>query len=373
MTKQIGVKAVLAAAMVAVTVGGCSGGANAKAALPAADSTAAPNALGVKAIAPATKLEANVMQATGQLRSKQEATLSPRASGPLTRVLVKVGDRVKKGQLLAQLDTDALQIGVEQAAAARSAGAALLDGATIDVERARKLATSGSLAQSGLDKAEVGFRQAQAQAAQASAAYKNALQALRDASIVAPFDGVITARNKNVGDMVNNGTAIFGIVDTEGLEVRVQVPEAIIDRIQLGSVASGTLNPSGARFEAKVTTLGAVIDTQSRTVEVLADIIPGKAEATLRPGALVELDFAAAAAEGDDGKSLFLPAQAVSSKGQQGYVWVVQDGRVLKRDVKVQRVLPGYVRVVEGLNSQEQVVADASLPMKDGTAVRVVQ
>ncbi|MDC0707859.1 efflux RND transporter periplasmic adaptor subunit [Stigmatella sp. ncwal1] len=373
MTKPFGVKAVLAAAMVAVTVGGCSGGANAKAALPAADTTAAPNALGVKAIAPATQLDANVMQATGQLRSKQEAVLSSRASGPLTRVLAKVGDRVKKGQVLAQLDTDSLQIGVEQAAAARSAASALLDGATIDVERARKLATSGSLAQSGLDKAEVGFRQAQAQAAQAAAAYKNAQQMLRDASIVAPFDGVITARNKNVGDMVNNSASIFGIVDTEGLEVRVQVPESIIDRIQPGSIATGTLNPSGARFEAKVTNLGAIIDTQSRTVEVLADVVPGKAETTLRPGALVELDFAAAAAEGEDGKGLFLPAQAVSSKGQQGFVWVVQDGRVQKRDVKVQRVLPGYVRVVEGLTSQEQVVADASLPMKDGTAVRVVQ
>ncbi|SES78847.1 RND family efflux transporter, MFP subunit [Stigmatella erecta] len=373
MTKRIGMKAVMAAAMVAVAAGGCSGGASAKAALPAPDASQTSNALGVKAIAPATKLEANVMQATGQLRSKQEATLSARASGPLTRVLVKVGDKVKKGQVLAQLDTDTLQIAVEQASAARSAAAALLDGATIDVERARKLATSGSLAQSGLDKAEVGFRQAQAQAAQAAAAYKNAQQMLKDASIVAPFDGVITARNKNVGDMVNTSTSIFGIVDTEGLEVRVLVPEAIIDRIQQGTVAQGSLNPSGARFEVKVANLGAVIDPQSRTVEVLADVVPGKSEATLRPGALVELDFSAVAGEAAGDQGLFLPAQAVSSKGQQGFVWVVQDGKVQRRDVKVQRVLPGYVRVVEGLSSQEQVVADASLPMKDGTAVRVVQ
>jgi RND family efflux transporter MFP subunit len=373
-TKRDGVKAVLAAAVVAVAAAGCGGGN--KPALPQGNEAAA-SAVGVRALAPATKLEASVLQATGTVRSKQEATLSAQVSGTLTRVNVKVGDKVKKGQVLAQLDTSNIRIAVEQARAAKAAADASLDGATTEVERARTLAQGGSLARAGLDKAEVGFRQAQAGAAQAAAALKNAEEMLRDATLVAPFDGVITTRTKNVGDFVamTPPTAIFGLVDVEGLEVRAMVPEAVVDRVKVGSVVKGTLNPSGAPFEAKVANLGAVIDPQSRTVEVLADVLPPKDGTVLRPGALVELDFSAAAGgEGpQDMAGLFLPSQAVSAKGQDGFVWVVQGGKAQRRDVKVQRVLPGYVRVLSGLEAQDQVVADASLPLQDGTALQVVQ
>jgi RND family efflux transporter MFP subunit len=373
-TQRNGVKAVLAAAVVAVAAAGCGKGD--KPALPAASETAA-SAVGVRALAPATKLEASVLQATGTVRSKQEATLSAQSSGTLVKVNVKVGDRVKKGQVLAQLDTSNVRIAVEQARAAKAAADASLDGATTEVERARTLAQGGSLPRAGLDKAEVGFRQAQAGAAQAAAALKNAEELLRDTSILAPFDGVITARNKNVGDFVamTPPTAIFGLVDVDGLEVRVLVPEAVVDRVKVGSVVKGTLNPSGASFEAKVANLGAVVDPQSRTVEVLADVLPNKSGTVLRPGALVELDFSAVAG-GDQGPALaglFLPTQAVNARGQEGYVWVVQNGKAQRRDVKVQRVLPGYVRVLEGLEPKDQVVADASLPLQDGTALQVVQ
>jgi RND family efflux transporter MFP subunit len=377
---QRAVKSVVMAAVVAVSAAaaGCGGGD--KPALPQAGEAAA-SAVGVRALNPATKLTASVLQATGTVRSKQEATLSAQVSGTITKVNVKVGDRVKKGQVLAQLDTSNVRIAVEQARAAKAAADAALDGATTEVERARTLAQGGSLARAGLDKAEVGFRQAQAGAAQAAAALKNAEEMLRDTSVLAPFDGVITSRTKNVGDYVAMmpPTPIFGLVDVEGLEVRALVPEAVVDRVKVGSVVKGTLNPSGAPFEAKVANLGAVIDPQSRTVEVLADVLPAKAGskdgAVVRPGALVELDFSAAAGgEGaQDMAGLFLPSQAVSAKGQDGFVWVVQGGKAQRRDVKVQRVLPGYVRVLSGLEAKDQVVADASLPLQDGTALQVVQ
>ncbi|WP_224365670.1 efflux RND transporter periplasmic adaptor subunit [Hyalangium versicolor] len=367
---RIGLKGALVA--VAVAASGCSKG-GAAASLPSPSASAAPRAMGVKAIAPATKLDANVMSATGHLRSRQQATLASRSSGPLTRVLVDVGDRVKKGQVLAQLDTASLSISVEQASASKAAAEAVLDGATLEVERARKLAESGSVPKSTLEKAEIAFRQARASAAQSGAALKNASQMLSDASIVAPFDGVITARTKHVGDMVNTSTAIFTLVDLEGIEVRAQVPETIIDSVQAGSVAKGTLSPTGARFEARVRTVGGVIDPQTRTVEVLADVLRGQEKVAFRPGALVELDFSTAAPEASTPKGVFLPAEAVSSQGQDGVVWVILDGRVERREVKVRSVMPGYVHVLEGLTAQERVVADASLPMKDGSAVRVTQ
>ncbi|WP_224372857.1 efflux RND transporter periplasmic adaptor subunit [Hyalangium versicolor] len=360
---------------VAVVAAGCGGGS--KAAPPPQAAQVAQKPVGVRALTPATQLEANVLQATGSVRSKQEATLSAQGSGTLTRVHVKVGARVKRGQVLAQLDTSNARIAADQARAAKAAADATLDGATGEVERARALAQAGSLARASLDKAEVGYRQAQAQAAQAAAAFANAQENLRDATLTAPFDGVITSRNRNEGDYVSPGTAIFGLVNTQELEVRAPVPEAFVDRVKVGSVVKGTINPSGAPFEARVTSLGATIDQQTRTVEVLADVLPVQSAGgvQLRAGALVEIDFSAAASsESEQGQAgLFLPSQAVQAQGQQGFVWVVQDGKAQRRDVKVERVLPGFVRVVHGLEPQERVVADASMPLQNGTALQVVQ
>jgi RND family efflux transporter MFP subunit len=364
-------KFAVAMAAVATVACGSGGGASQAAMAPRAQTVQKP--VGVRTVAPAPTLETGVLQATGSVRAKQEATLSAQTTGTLERVHVAVGDRVRRGQVLARLDTSNARITADQARAARAAADAALDGATTEVERTRVLAQSGSLARASLDKAEVGFRQAQAQAAQAAAALASAQEVLRDATLTAPFDGVITGRSANEGDWVSTGKAVFSLVNPNALEVRVPVPEALVDRVTAGAVISATVNPSGAPFRARVTSLGATIDPQTRTVEVLADVLPRQeGEAQLRAGALVSLDFSAAAAD-DARAGLFLPAQAVSAQGQKGFVWLVQEGKAQRRDVKVEPVLPGVVRVVQGLGSEDRVVADASLPLKDGTALQVVQ
>ncbi|AEI66409.1 efflux RND transporter periplasmic adaptor subunit [Corallococcus macrosporus] len=354
--------------MAAVVTTGCGKAGN----KPALPEQTGPAALGVRAIAPSTELSADVTRVTGQIRSKNEAVLGPQATGTISKMNVRVGDKVKKGQVLAVLDASNVYINVEQARAVKQAADAGLELATSTLERTRKVAESGGVAAAGLDQAVIAQKQAAAQAAQAAASLKLAEEMLRDHSITAPFDGVITARTKNVGDSVamTPSTPVFSIVDTTGLEVRAQVPESVVDKVQVGSKTQGTLSPSGARFDVQVAVVGAVVDATNRTVEVLADVV-GEPSTALRPGALVELDFSTAG-EADD-KGLFLPTQAVSARGQEGFVWVVQDGTVRKRDVRVERVLPGYVRILQGLGADERVLADSSLDVKEGTAVRVVQ
>jgi len=147
--RRMWVAAVLAAV---VTTTGCGKGAE-KPGLPAQEG---PAAMGVKAIAPATELNANVTRVTGSVRSKQEATLSAQATGTLAKMHVKVGDRVKKGQVLASLDTSNVAIGVEQARAMKAGADAALQLASNNLERVRKVAESGGVAAAGLDQAEIG-------------------------------------------------------------------------------------------------------------------------------------------------------------------------------------------------------------------------
>ncbi|NOK05079.1 efflux RND transporter periplasmic adaptor subunit [Myxococcus xanthus] len=359
----------MAAAMAAVVTTGCGKASN----KPALPEQTGPAALGVRAITPATELSADVTRVTGQIRSKNEAVLGPQATGTISKMNVRVGDKVKKGQVLAVLDASNVAISVEQARAVKQAADAALELATSSLERTRKVAESGGVAAAGLDQAVIGQKQAAAQAAQAAAGLRLAEEMLRDHSIIAPFDGVITARTKNIGDSVamTPSTPVFSIVDTTGLEVRAQVSESVVDKVRVGTKTQGTLSPSGARFDVQVSVVGAVVDASNRTVEVLADVV-GEPSTALRPGALVELDFSTVG-QADDDKGLFLPTQAVSARGQEGFVWVVQDGTVRKRDVRVERVLPGYVRILQGLGADERVLADSSLDVKEGTAVRVVQ
>jgi RND family efflux transporter MFP subunit len=326
----------------------------------------------VKAIQPSTQLGQGVTRVSGVIRSKHEATLSAQSTGTLVRVLAKVGDKVKKGDLLAQLDPTAARIGLEQARASSQVVGATYDGARIETDRARALAATGSISRAGLEKAEIGLRQIAAQVAQSDAALSNAQRVLRESSIKAPFDGVITARLKGVGDTVSGmpPTPILSMVDTESLEVLSQVPEALIDDARRGANLVGTLSPSGAQFDATITNLGAVIDPQSRTVELLADVRAREGNVALRPGALVEIEMSPRG-EASASSELYLPSQAISTADKDAFVWVVAGGKAERRGVSVRQVVPGYVRVLGGLDATSLVVADASLPIQEGTLVQV--
>ena len=347
---------------------GCSSSAAEKAALPERSADAA--SIGVRVVQPSTELDGALVTATGRLVARNQANLAPKASGQIAAILVDVGDVVKKGDPLVRLDAAAAAIAVEQAEAAVSVAEANLAVATQDVERARSLRASGGVSPAGLEKAEAGYKQADANLKQARASLRNAEKHLADHTLRAPFDGTITARLKNVGEYVSTmpATPVFGLVDENSIEVVLPVPETVIATVQPGSIVRGVVNPSGTPFEAKVRTVGTVVDA-ARTVEVRADLV-GERHPSMRPNAIVEVDFSkdAPAAEG-----LFLPAQAVRRDGEKRFVWVVADGKVSRRDVEAQAMTPGVYRVLGGLDGSAQVVADDGVSLADGMAVQVLR
>lgn len=358
----------LLAGLVAVALAGCGSATAEKAALPERPADAA--TVGVHVVQPSTQLDGNLVTATGRLRARNEATLSAKASGTIAAVLVDVGQKVKKGQPLLRLDDTQARIQVQQATAGRAVAQAAFDAARQDVERARQLRASGGVAQAGLDRAEAGFKQAEAGLAQATAGLRAAQKNLADHTLVAPFSGVITAKMKNAGEYVAMmpPTAVLGLTDVDDLEVVLPVPETVIAAVKPGAVVRGVVNPSGKPFEAKVRTVGEVVDQQARTVEVRADL-QGERSAEMRPYAIVQVDFS----QGDAMNGLFLPASAVKREGEKQFVWVVQAGKVARRDIGAELVTPGVVRVATGLEAGTDVVADAGAGLKDGLSVQVVR
>jgi RND family efflux transporter MFP subunit len=343
MTRLALVPAVLAAALAA-----CSGGAE-KAALPPQGVTAR----AVRTIRPAATVETGLARATGTIRAREDAVLSAKSTGQIKRIRVEVGDRVRAGAALVEMDSTSARIALENARAAERLAAARLAEAERDVARSKVLLEGGGMAQATFEQVQTGLDVAAAQLDQARAALRGAQQQVADATITAPFAGVITQRFRNAGDTVTlmPVSPIVALTDVDHLEVRLSVPEALDPAISPGQLIEGTTTPGGQRFQAKVRVKSAVVDPVTRTVEVLADVV--KAEG-IRPGTLATADFG----RFGEGGGLFLPATAVKTDGKQSWVFVVADGKVERRDVVAAPVHPGTVAVKDGLAPDAQVVVE---------------
>jgi RND family efflux transporter MFP subunit len=324
----------------------------AKASLPEPPAAAA---RAVRVARPATRIETGLARATGTVRAKEEAVISAKATGQIRRILVQVGDRVRRGSPLVEMDPTNAQIALQNARAAERLGQAGLASAEQDLARGQVLFAQQSIPEAAIEKLRTGRELAAAQLDQARAAVRAAEQAIADATLVAPFAGVVTARFRNAGDTVTlmPVSPIVALTDVDRLEVRLAVPEAIEGHARAGQAIQGVLTPSGQRFEARVRVKNAVVDPATRTVEVLADVLRVDGPA-LRPGGLVTVDLGGFAER--DG--LFLPASALQTEGAATYVFVVAGGRAERRPVEVTPIHPGTVAVRAGLDPRAEVVQD---------------
>jgi membrane fusion protein, multidrug efflux system len=337
-------------AVAALALGACSSPSG-KAQLPEATTPAR----AVRVAQPATRMETGLARATGTVRAKDEATLAAKVTGTIHRIRVRVGDRVKAGTPLVEMDPVNASIGLENAQAAERLAVANLAAAEREVTRGKTLFDAQSLPESGYDRVKTARDVAAAQLDQARAALRMAKQQLTDTTLIAPFDGVITAKYRNVGDTVTlmPVTPILTITDTDHLEVRLAVPEAIQSFVKPGQVVEGVLTPSGQKFAAVVKVKGSVVEPGSRTIEVLADVQKVQGPA-LRPGSLANVDFGGFAER--DG--LFVPSTAVRTDGGTSYVLVVANGKAEKRVVVVDPLNPGTVAVRSGLAPDAQVIVE---------------
>lgn len=335
------------AALLALAIG-CSRQGE-KAALPAAP--AAGHA--VRVTKPAPRIETDLARASGTVRAREDAVLSAKATGQIERVRVDVGDRVKKGAVLAEMDSVNARIALDSARATERLAEARFAEAEREAARAKAIFEGGGMPQAGFDQARTGRDVAAAQLDQAKAALRAAEQAVRDATITAPFAGVVTGKFRNAGDTVTlmPVSPIVALTDVDHLELRLAVPEALEPAVEVGQVVEARTTPGGRALRARVRVKSAVVDPATRTVEVLADVTAG---AGIRPGTLVTADFGRFA----EGGGVFVPSTAVKTDGKASWVLVVVGGKAERRDVVARPVLPGTAVVKEGLAPDADVIVD---------------
>jgi RND family efflux transporter MFP subunit len=334
----------------------------------------------------------------GSIQPITEAPVLARADGYIDQRQVDIGDRVKAGQMLAAIDAPELTDQVLQAKAAEQQAEAALDQATAnvvqgrtDMELARITAQrSGTLVEKGavarqdddqyqaqyksklaalqsLEKA-VEVQKANIAAAKSSLSRLQKLDEYR--TVVAPFDGVITQRNVDVGALVNAGsTLLFRIAQVGTLRTYINVPQAYAGSIRAGQPAILTVtNSPGRQFAGTVVRSANALDPASRTL--LVEVHVPNADNALLPGMYAQVELTSARAE----PPLLIPSDAMLMRDNGAQVAVVEDGNTLHlQKIEVGRDYGDRLEVVNGLHEGDRIVTNPGDVAREGLKVDTVE
>ncbi len=345
---------------------GCTERAEAKARLPSVEETLATP---IRVTTPQRTIAASSTELTGTIRSQHESTLSAKASGQIVALSAEVGDRVKKGQVLVQLDVSQASTSLSSARAAKRLAEANASHAQLEMERTATLFERGALADAALDGAKTQHDVGQAQLEQSEAAVLSAQQRIADSVVRAPFAGVVSARYMSQGEMATATppSRLITLVDPDALEVRLNVPESLLPYVKTGDKLRGTVSPSGKALEVEVTARSSLVDERTRTVEVLARVVRHDLEQLL-VGMLVSLD----ASTSPRIEGPFLPAAALHKDERGHYVLVVEGESLEQVRVEARALNPGIYSVPVGLPLNAVVALDEGGDLQAGDKVRVV-
>ena len=305
-----------------------------------------------------------LLTANGNIAAWQEAIVGAEASGlRLTDVLVNVGDRVRKGQVLARLQSETVAAELEQTQASLAEAEASLAEAHANAERARQVETSGALSALQVAQYLTGEKTAKARVEGLKARLKADRIRLAQTQILAPDDGTVSARSATLGAVVQAGQELFRLIRRDRLEWRAELPAADLARVKPGMNVRIT-TAGHNKIAGKVRMVAPTVEAQTRNGLVYIDILErGDARAGM---------FARGEIELSRGKVLVLPQNAVLLRDGFSYVYRIgPDNKVIQTKVTTGARSGEHIAILAGLDANTRVVGSGVGFLSDGDLVRV--
>jgi RND family efflux transporter MFP subunit len=304
--------------------------------------------------------------ANGNIAAWEEISVGTESNGlRLVEVKVHVGDRVRRGQVLASFESTLAATELAQSRAALTEFEAALAEAAANAQRARDLQSSGALSAQQINQYLTAERMAQARRDAAEATASAQGLRLGQTQVRAPEDGVVSARSATVGAVLPNGQELFRIIVRGRLEWRAEVPAPYLARVAPGQAA--TVTPAGGEaIRGKVRMVAPAVDTRTRNGLVYVDL---PANSTARAGMFARGEIEV----GMGTPALTLPQSAVLQR--EGFDYVLRvgpDSRVLQTKVKLGRRAADRVEILAGVDAAINVVATGGGFLGDGDLVNVV-
>lgn len=293
------------------------------------------------------------IEALGTARANESVEIRPRISSLVTRILFEEGQFVAEGDLLVEIENSEIRAGLALAEASLSESRSLYN-------RSRELESTQAISASNLEAllAQVKVDEANVEAARAK---------LRNTQVRAPFSGRIGLRRVSPGSYVDTDTVITTLDDVSVIKLDFSVPETFVNVISKNmQIVAHSLVFPGREFRGTVASIDTRLDPVSRAVEVRA-VIPNEDE-LLKPGMFMTVGL-----QRDRGDVLMAPEQAIVPEGSRQFVFVVNEGRAQKRQVRLGRRIPGFVVVADGLAAGESVVTEGTHKVRDGAEVETFE
>ena len=310
----------------------------------------------------------------GSLQAFEESPIYARTSGYLVRWYKDIGSPVKKGELLAHIDTPEVDQELDQTRAARAQTLAQMELAKISADRWENLRKTDSVSAQEADQQVSGYKQSQANLAAADANVRRLQQLEGFKDVYAPFTGVLTKRNVDPGALINAGAGaagreLFDIARVDPLRVFTSVPQAYAPFIRVGEKTTITLQEfPGEKFSATIARTAESIDPSTRTLLTEVDV-PNK-DGRLLPGSFGEVHFAV----GTNVNKVTVPVNAMLFRSEGPQVAVIgPGGKVQLRRISIGRDYGTTLEVLGGVAPTDQVVVNPADSLEDGQQVNVAQ
>lgn len=344
----------------------------------------------VKVIQVSARAVARTVEAPGTLAADEQATISFKVAGRLDKLRVDLGTPVRKGQVIAQLETQDFQSRVNQSDAALQQARvriglapdgsndninientalvrqqhALLEEAKNNLARTNKLVSEGVQPRAELDRADSAYKVAdsryqdaieevrnrQAVLLQRRAELQSAKQQLAETTLYAPFDGTVRERRANLGEFLAAGTPVVTIVRLHPLRLRLEVPERDAQGIRIGQPVRVISEGENDTAAGRVARISPAIQEQSRTLIIEAEVENQRGR--LRPGAFAK----AAIQTASNTNVITVPPDAIVTFAGIQKVFLVKDGKAIERNVVLGRRESDWIEIVEGLEANESVI-----------------
>lgn len=291
--------------------------------------------------------------AVGTIIAEASATLRAEVPGQITAIHFREGQKVARNERLFSIDADVLQAEVNEARAN-------VDRSESAYKRAEELYGKALISATDYDAARANYDVDRARLGSSQAR-------LAKTVIRAPFDGYVGLRRINIGDYATVGQQLVDVVQLDPLRVDFSVPETLLPQVQPGQSIEVRVDAyPNEVFDGAITAVSPSSDIQGHNLEVRAEL--PNAELKLRPGLFARVNVSLGVKE----NAILVPEQAIWPIGQDKTVFVVRDGKVQMRVVRLGERQPGTVEVLSGLEAGEVIVTAGQLKLYDGAAVNSV-
>ncbi len=311
----------------------------------------------------------------GIATASEETELSFRSSGIITTLNAKVGQIVKKGELIARLDNVQANLAFEQAVSSLNSAQSGMNTAKSSLERTRLLYEKGSASLSDYEKAKNAFQNALDQFESAKRNKSIQQSQISYGFIYAPKDGVIAVSNSVINENVNSGQVIAILNSGKGMNVEIGLPENIINKVTPDMPARVTFSAlEKGDFEGRVIEIAPIVDANASTFPVKIDII--NPSSTIKPGMIAKVTFSFGSAEIKGKKDLIVPVKTVGQDDMGNFVFIIESsndsvGIAKKQHIQIGELTNEGFKIVNGLSEGQKIATAGLQTLLDGQKVRL--